>query len=88
MAAIETHLRGEGGANRQRLVELIDSSDLENDLRSEVHTLRRYRYFGVHGEAPYSDCQVLIKRDDEELESMARRSVVALRRTIYTNPWI
>jgi len=56
----------------------------------ETHVLRKYRNKWVHVADPWDD-DALLKSPEEheaELEEMARRCAVALRRTIYTNPWI
>lgn len=90
LAGIETHLRGEGGSRNQRLVQLIDDSDLEEDLKQELQTLRKYRNKWVHVADPLDDDTLLESPEEHEaeLEEMARRCAVALRRTIYSNPWI
>ena len=90
LAGIETHLRGEGGSNRQRLVELIKESDLEEDLKRELQILRKYRNKWVHVSDPWEDGTILEtpEKYETELEKMAKRCTIALRRTIYTNPWI
>ena len=90
LAGVETHLRGEGGSSKQRLVELIDGSDLEEDLKQELQILRKYRNKWVHVADPWDDDALLElpEKHESELEEMARRCAVALRRTIYTNPWI
>ena len=90
LAGIETHLRAEQGAKKQKLADLIDAADLENDLKQELHALRKYRNNWVHVSEPWEDSNLLDVPDhcDNELETMARRCSVALRRTIYTNPSI
>jgi len=90
LAGVETHLRGEGGSKKQRLAELIDVSDLEEDLKQELQVLRVYRNKWVHVADPWDDDAQLEspEKHESELEEMARRSAVALRRTVYTNPWI
>lgn len=90
LAGVETHLRGEGGSSKQRLVELIAESDLEEDLKQELQILRNYRNKWVHVAEPWEDDTLLDspEQHEAELEEMARRCAVALRRTIYTNPWI
>lgn len=90
LAGIETHLRSEGGSKKQRLSELINIADLEEDLKQELQVLRKYRNKWIHVADPWDD-NVLLKSPEKhavELEEMARRSAVALRRAIYTNPWI
>jgi len=90
LAGVETHLRGEGGSKTQRLVDLIDESDLEVDLKQELQMLRKYRNKWVHVADPWDDDALLESPDEHEceLEEMAKRCAVALRRTIYTNPWV
>jgi hypothetical protein len=90
LAGVETHLRGEGGSSKQRLLDLIQQSDLEEDLKQELQILRKYRNKWVHVAEPWEDHSLLHspEQHEAELEEMARRCAVALRRTIYTNPWI
>ena len=90
MAGVETQLRSEGSGSKQRFVELIDVSDLENDLKQELHVLRKYRNKWVHVADPWDDNSLLEspEKHEAELEDMARRCAVALRRTIYSNPWV
>lgn len=90
LACIETHLRGESGASRKRLVELIEESDLEAELKEELQELRKYRNRWVHVADPWDDESLLETPEshERELEEMARRCAVALRRTLYANPWI
>ena len=90
LAGVETHLRSEGGLSKQRFVELPGNSDLEEDLKQELQILRKYRNKWVHVADPCGDVKLLEspKKHEAELEEMARRCAVALRRTIYTSPWI
>ena len=90
LAGVETHLRGEEGSSKRRLVELIAESDLEEDLKQELQILRKYRNKWVHVAEPWEDDALLDSPEEHEaeLEEMAKRCAVALRRTIYTNPWI
>ena len=52
LAGVETHLRGEGGSKKQRLVELVDDGDLEEDLKQELQILRKYLNKWVHVSDP------------------------------------
>ena len=90
LAGVETHLRAEGGSSKQRLVDLIAEADLEEDLKLELQILRKYRNKWVHVAEPWEDDALLDspEQHETELEEMAKRCAVALRRTIYTNPWI
>ena len=90
LAGIETHLRSEGGSCKQHLIELIEQSDLEEDLKQDLQVLRKYRNKWVHVAEPWEDDSLLDspEQHEAELEEMAKRCAVALRRTIYANPWI
>jgi hypothetical protein len=89
-AGVETHLRAESGAPKGRLVDLIRDSDLEADLKEELQQLRKYRNRWVLVAEPWDDECLLEKpeRHEQELEEVASRCAVALRRNLYTNPWI
>lgn len=90
LAGVETHLRGGSGGSKLRFVELINDSDLEDDLKQELHTLRKYRNNWVHVADPWDDTSLLEspEKHEMELQEMARRCEVALRRTIYANPYV
>jgi hypothetical protein len=89
VSAIETHLRVENNS-REKLALLIDRSDIEEDLRHDLHHLRRYRNRWVHVDNPENDAEVLEDpgKFESELEREALFAARALRRTIYSNPWI
>src|ERR1039458_1844328 len=77
MCAIETHLRSEcSDADRKRLVELIDDSDLPLDLDADLHTLRKYRNQWVHVSDPWYD-QKLIEKPREYAEELDRMALFA-----------
>lgn len=90
LAGIETHLRSEDVSDNQRLVDLINNSELEDGLKKELHILRKYRNKWVHVSDPWDDDSLLTEPEkyESELNEMAKRCEVALRRTIYFNPWI
>lgn len=91
VAGIETYLRSENNALREaRLVTLINQSGLEEDLKQDLQTLRRYRNKWVHVDDPWDDGDVLTKPEevDNEVERMAFFAAKALRRTIYQNQWV
>jgi ferric-dicitrate binding protein FerR (iron transport regulator) len=58
VAAIETQLRAEYGTGIKRFHELIDGSDLSENLKSEIHLLRRYRNRWVHVSDPWDDNRI------------------------------
>jgi hypothetical protein len=91
MAGIESHLKYEyGSERRERLVELIDAASIADELRVELHALRRYRNCWVHVSDPHEDADLLSNPEaaEAELEQMAKRAIRALRQTIYTVQWI
>lgn len=90
LAGIETHLRTEGESRHHRLVELIGESDMAEDLKQELQTLRKYRNKWVHIASPWDDDALLDSPEgqESELEEMAKRCAVALRGTVYSNPWV
>lgn len=89
VAAVETYLRSEyGQKKRSRLVELIDQSPLDADLKDDLHELRRYRNSWVHVDEPWDDSELLSipERYEYEADQMSHLAVDSLRRTIYENP--
>jgi hypothetical protein len=91
LAGIESHLKYEGGSNRRkRLVQLIDAAQISEELRTELHALRRYRNRWVHVSDPHEDGELLDHPEshEDELAQMALRAIRALRQTIYTEQWL
>lgn len=91
VAGIETYLRSENShLSKERLVSLINQSGVEEDLKQDLHTLRRYRNKWVHVDDPWDDVVVLTKPEevDNEIEQMAFFAAKVLRRTIYQNQWV
>lgn len=90
LAAIEAYLRSEDISGSKRFVGLIVNSDLNEELKTELHELRKYRNKWVHVAAPWED-QFLFDSPElfeKEIEKVARRSIIALRRALYSNPFI
>jgi hypothetical protein len=91
VAGIETYLRSEyAEKSRDRLVDLIERSSLPDDLKLDLHELRKYRNRWVHVDDPWCDSNLIEKPQevDSELERMAFFAARALRRAIYENPWV
>ncbi|NQU11657.1 hypothetical protein HQ590_12760 [bacterium] len=91
LAGVESHLRYEyKQEKRQRLVDLIDHAPIEDDLRRDLHRLRRFRNQWVHVDDPAADADLLSKPEKHasELEEMATLAMRALRRTIYAEQWV
>ena len=91
VSGIETYLRSECiEKNRSTLFELIENSPVADDLRADLHKLRKYRNRWVHVNDPWDD-QKLIRSSEEsemELDRMALFTARVLRRTIYENCWV
>jgi len=91
LAGIESHLKYEyGSQQRERLVQLIDAASITEELRAELHVLRRYRNRWVHVSDPHEDSDLLDNpgTHEAELEQMATRAIRALLQTIYTGQWL
>ena len=91
MSAIETHLRSElPGAAKLRLVQLIEGSGLDANLRTDLHALRKYRNRWVHVSDPWDDQDLIQNPSDceSELERMASFAIGALHRTVFAFPWV
>lgn len=87
VAGIETYLRSAyPEESHSRLIDLIDSSLLSDDLKAGLHKLRRYRNGWVHLDAPHNDDMITqsTKSLEAELEFMAFFAARALRKTIYS----
>lgn len=87
VSAIETYLRAEGAESKQRLVQLIEGSTLDSSIKSELHSLRRYRNRWVHVEDALNDEQLLQQPDvvETELEAQAFSAMRTLRRVMYSS---
>jgi len=91
VSGIETYLRSEHSVTgKERLAELINKAQIEDGLKTDLHTLRRYRNKWVHVDEPWDDVQLLEHPDqvEAELAEMAFFAARALRRTIYENLWV
>jgi hypothetical protein len=91
VAGIESHLRYEQSqSDNAKLVELINQAQLDVDLKTDLHVLRKYRNKWVHIESPWEDEAPLRNPGSfaAELEIMAYFAIRLLRRTIYAHPWV
>ena len=94
VAGIESHLRFEyfRGLNEKKysLYDLINNAPIPNELKKDLHKLRRYRNKWVHVEDPSDDEELLNRPEyvEEELEDMAQTAITALLKTIYLEQWI
>lgn len=91
VSGIETYLRSEHSeTGKERLVKLINRASIDDNLKNDLHTLRKYRNKWVHIDDPWDDAGLLERPEDTEfeLEQMALFAAHALRRTIYENQWV
>lgn len=89
-SAIETYLRVEGEGGRKSLNERIDDAHFPEDLKNDLHELRRYRNGWVHVDDPGND-KIVLERPEEielELERMAVFAARILRRVLYSDQWV
>ena len=93
-AATECHLRHEYSPNTTQknlgFFDLIERSRLPDDLRADLHTVRRYRNKWVHVNDPGSDDDLLQRPEyyDEELERMAAFAIRSMLRVIYPEQFV
>jgi len=93
-AAIESHLRYEYVNNpattKLSFYTLIEQSPIPDDLKVDLHTLRKYRNKWVHVNDPSQDTDLLKRPEyyEKELEQMALLAVRALRQVIYLEQWL
>ena len=91
VAAIETYLRADyAEGRRMRLADLIDEAPVAQQLRDDIHKLRKYRNTWVHVSTPEDDQAILDNPEayEAELETWAMLAQRTLRRTIYENQWV
>ncbi|MFC3653738.1 hypothetical protein ACFONN_19440 [Dyella humi] len=90
VSGIETYLRSEYGTGKDRLMDLINNSLIDQNLKDDIHRLRLYRNKWVHVGEPWDDELPLTRPEqiEQELEQMAFFAVKALRNTIYENQWV
>lgn len=91
VSGIEAHLRSESTAKgSDRLVQLIENSPISDDLKADLHKLRKYRNRWVHVDEPWSDRMLIDEPTamESELENMAFFAARTLRKAIYANQCI
>ena len=69
---------------------MIDKAPIEEDLRQDLHRLRKYGNQWVHVDEPAEDESLLADPEghEAELQEMAVLAIRSLRRTICTEQWI
>jgi hypothetical protein len=91
LSGIETYLRSEYSVTgKERLVNLINSSSIDDRLKSDLHLLRKYRNKWVHVRDPWKDVGLieLPTETEKEIERMAFFAIRLLRNIIYENQWV
>src|SRR5436190_21215290 len=89
MAGMEAQLRFDHSEPRDHLslAQLIDKSAIPDDLKKEIHELRRFRNKWVHVSDPWDESLLEHIEHPEtfqsEIEPWALRAVTALRRAFY-----
>ncbi len=90
-AAIESHLRYEyfsdNNTKKWSLFNLIENSQLDKNLKSELHDLRVYRNKWVHVNEVEEDSQLLEKPEyyEAELFEISKRAIKSMLRVLYSN---
>ncbi|MCL2119491.1 MAG: hypothetical protein FWH27_13805 [Planctomycetaceae bacterium] len=93
-AAIESHLKYDYFNSEQTcgwsFYNLIEKSDLEDELKNNLHSLRKYRNKWIHVNDPACDEDLLEKPDyyEEELLEFAKKSIKTMLEVLYSNPFI
>ncbi len=93
-AAIESHLRFEYSDAQKTgnvgFYNLIENSPIPDELKSNLHKLRKYRNKWIHVNDPHEDDDLLSKPEyyESELEVMAKFAVKVLREVIYLEQYI
>lgn len=91
VAAIETYLRAEYAAGKRiRLADLVNQAPIAQELREDIHKLRKYRNIWVHVATPEDDQAMPDKPEvyDTEHDEWAKLAQRTLRRKIYENQWV
>lgn len=91
VAGIETYLRAEYRASeRKGLNDLINDAAIDEELRQDLHTLRKYRNQWVHINDPWNADKPMHSPEElrDELERTALFAVTTLRRLMYDHQWI
>ena len=93
-AAIESHLRYEyfsdNNTKKWSLFNLIENSQLDKNLKSELHDLRVYRNKWVHVKDVEDDSQLLERPEYYEVElfEVSKKAIRSMLRVLYSNQFI
>jgi hypothetical protein len=93
-AAIESHLRYDYFYSAETkgwsFFELIEKSDLDDDLKNELHILRKFRNKWIHVNDPSND-EDLLERPayyENELADFSTMTIKTMLKILYSNPYI
>jgi hypothetical protein len=90
-AAVESHLRFDYFTTTDTkglfFYDLINKSSLNDDLKEELHDLRKYRNKWVHVNDPENDDELLERPEYyvEELETFSTKAIKTMLKTIYSD---
>ena len=93
-AAIESHLRYEyfTGTNPKSwsFFNLIEGSQLDDNLKSELHDLRKYRNKWVHVNDTENDSQLLERPEyfENEMFEFSKNAIKSMLRVLYSNQFV
>ena len=93
-AAIESHLRYDHvtilKSKRLSFYDLINRSYLTEEIKEELHELRRFRNKWVHVNDPDSDNDLLERPEyyENELARFAKHTIKTMLKTLYFNPML
>jgi hypothetical protein len=91
-AAIESHLRYEYAENTKKrgFFQLIEASPISEDLKADLHLIRKYRNQWVHVNEPHQDDDLLKQPNyvEKELEEMAKFSIRVMRKAVYLEQFV
>lgn len=93
-AGIECHLRYEYFEPKKTknwgFSNLIDNSPLSDDIKIELHKIRKFRNKWVHVKDPIDDENLLSRPDyyQEEMEKMAKSTIKTMLRVIYQEQFV
>lgn len=93
-AAIESHLRydyfNSSETRGWSFFELIEKSDLDDNLKNELRILRKFRNKWIHVNDPSND-EDLLKRPEyyeDELADFSMLTIKTMLKILYSNPYI
>lgn len=93
-AAIESHLRFDYFDSNETkgwsFYDMIEKSDLESELKNELHNLRKYRNKWVHVNDPSDDNELLERPEyyEAELSDFSKITIKTMLKILYNNQFV